>query len=224
MDPAADHWAGVRALETTAQSRRTARVPSGRGRRPFPFLLPLAAPLSGLINSQEEEILNEAAIKGPYNDKISTIKAEYMSLEEDILRKCPATILSNFIDPEVGFGFGSRPERLRVTPQGRIGYYGFMLSSGKRVSFKGLDLANECQNHFEEHKEKIIEYAKQVQDLSNEQSTILNENRQNKSPELVPINQQRMQLSLEIQDLGALLKDLRGRVAQEKYLGTAPTP
>jgi hypothetical protein len=99
-----------------------------------------------------------------------------------------------------------------------------MLPSGKRVSFKGLDLANECQNHFEEHKEKIIEYAKQVQDLSNEQSTILNENRQNKSPELVPINQQRMQLSLEIQDLGALLKDLRGRVAQEKYLGTAPTP
>ena len=84
------------------------------------------------LNSQEEEILNEAAIKGPYNDKISTIKAEYMSLEEDILRKCPATILSNFIDPEVGFGFGSRPERLRVTPHGRIGYYGFMLPSGKR--------------------------------------------------------------------------------------------
>ena len=71
---------------------------------------------------------------------------------------------------------------------------------------------------------KKIEYAKKIQDLSNEQSTILNENRQNKSPELVPINQQRMQLSLEIQDLGALLKDLRGRVAQEKYLGTAPTP
>jgi hypothetical protein len=176
------------------------------------------------LNRQEAEILNEAAITGPYNEKISTIKAEYMSLEEDILRNCPKAILNNFIDPEVGFGFGSGPERLRVTPQGRIGYYGFMLPSGKRVSFEGLNLANECQNHFEEHKEKIIEYTRQVQALSTEQSTILQENRQNKSPELVPINQRRMQLSLEIQDLGAILKDFRSRSAQEKYLGTAPTP
>ena len=174
------------------------------------------------LNRQQEEILNEAAIIGPYNDKIATIKAEYMSLEEDILRNCPTSILNNIIDPEVGFGWA--PNRLRVTPQGRIGYYGFTLTSGKSVSFKGLDLANECQHHFEEHKEKIIEYTKQVQDLSTEQYTILQENRNKKTPELVPINQQRRQLFLETQDLDALLKDFRSRAAQEKYLGTAPTP
>jgi hypothetical protein len=38
------------------------------------------------------------------------------------------------------------------------------------------------------------------------------------------LNQQGAQLSQDTQDLDGLLKDLRGRVAQEKYLGTAPVP
>ena len=97
-----------------------------------------------------------------------------------------------------------------------------MLPSGKTVSFEGLDLANACEYHFEEHKEEIIQYTRQVQDIYAERGKILQENL--KSPELVAVNQQRAQLLGDIRDLDGLLKDVRSRVAQEKYLGIAPTP
>jgi hypothetical protein len=42
-------------------------------------------------------------------------------------------------------------------------------------------------------------------------------------PELTPINQQSKQLFQDYQDLDAVLKDLKSRVAQEKYLVTVPT-
>jgi hypothetical protein len=174
------------------------------------------------LQRQQQEILNEAAIIGPYNDKMANIKAEYMPLEEDILRNCPKAILHDNIDPEeVFFGWS---DRIKVTPGPRIGEYGFTLPSGKSVSFEGLDLADACQYHFAEHKEKIIQYTREVQDLYADRGKILAENRNKKSPELGPVNQQSAQLFQDINDLDALLKDLRSRVAQEKYLGTAPAP
>ena len=52
----------------------------------------------------------------------------------------------------------------------------------------------------------------------------MDENRNKKSSELEPVNQQRTQLDQDNQDLNALLKDARSRVAQEKYLGITLTP
>jgi hypothetical protein len=174
------------------------------------------------LKKQQQEILNDAAIIGPYDEKIAKIKAEYMPLEEDILRNCPKATLNNYVDPERTFGWW--PGRMNVTPGPRIGDYGFTLPSGKSVSFEGSDLAHECENHFEEHKETIIQYMRNVQDLFNEKSKIMLEHRNKKSPELAPLSQQAVQLYQDIQDVDALIKDARGRVAQEKYLRTAPIP
>jgi hypothetical protein len=104
------------------------------------------------LNKQRQEILNESAIRGSYDDKIAKIKAEYMSLEEDILRNCPKAILNNFIDPDASVPFWN-DQAIKVTPRG-AGDYGFRLPSSKTVLFEDLDLATECQNHFAEHKEK----------------------------------------------------------------------
>jgi hypothetical protein len=178
------------------------------------------------LNRQYKDILNDAAIIGPYKEQIAKIKAEYMPLEEDILRNCPKAILRNYIDiaPFGPPAFGWWPDRMSVTPGDRIGDYVFTLPSGNRVSFEGLDLANECQNHFAEHKEKIIQYTRNVQDLEFDQNKIIEENRKKKSPELEPTNRQRRQLDQDERDLDDLLKDLRSRVAQEKYLGAPLTP
>jgi hypothetical protein len=181
------------------------------------------------LNKQQQEILNDAAIEGPYNERLAKIIAEYMLLEEDILRNCPKAIVHDYRDP--GEVFDGWSDGIKVTPGPRFGDYGFRLPSGKSVSFEGSDLANsdlansdlanECQNHFAEHKEKIIQYTRQVYDIYVERSKILEENRNKKSSELVPVNHQAVQLSHDLQDLDAVLKDVKSRADHEKYLGIA---
>jgi len=168
------------------------------------------------LDKQQQETL--ATITGPYTEKIAKIKAEYMPLEEDILRNCPKAILNNYIDSETAFGWFDQ----KVTSGPRIGDFGFRLPSGKSVSFEALDLANECRSHFEEHREKLIQYTRNVQGINAEQVKIIQENL--KLPELAAVNEQRGQVMGDIQDVDALLKDARSRVAQEKYLGIAPAP
>lgn len=120
------------------------------------------------VNRKQQEILNEGVILGPYNEKIAKIKAEYMPLEENILRNCPKATLNDYKHlPEDAPFFGWDDRMMTVTDLD-AGGYGFGLPSGKLASFENLDLANECKNHFVEHKNEIIQSTKEFDAINRE--------------------------------------------------------
>jgi hypothetical protein len=131
------------------------------------------------LNKQRQELLNVAAITDPYNEQIVKIKDEYM---EDILRNCQKAILDKYPQPD-DLIFGWSDPAMQVRQFGQIGDdYRFTLPSGKSVSFEDLGSANECKNHFVEHRKEIIQYTKGVQDIEAERNKMLGENREKNRP------------------------------------------
>jgi hypothetical protein len=147
------------------------------------------------LNNQREEILNEAVITAPANEKMENIKAEYRVLEDDILQHCPKKTLNNFIDPDFGFGWSDASMTVRPSP---LFDYRFGLPSGRSVSFESLDLANDCRNHFEEHREEIIRYTRRWLEVANQRNKMLEENSKSKFEKLAPINEQYKKISVKV--------------------------
>jgi hypothetical protein len=184
------------------------------------------------LQKQIRELSDTKTLPNSFDDNVTRAVADFTTLEEGILKKCPNIAKINTSarqhindDPERD----SRPElfselKIIPIPWERIGEYSLFTPVGGNIVFSNQESAIACKNIFLENTDNITEHLRIIQDLLSKKDTARREILKSKEPELKPLRENINRLQVDRRNLDVLSAETQKRVIEERVLGGQITP